>query len=144
MALLLRLAFLESEGRMNWFPHVGLRRVHIIAERLPMMHRHGWEGPKLDKAGLCFAWFVFERGHKPLRTVPLRWVSWKAASRVYPSTEADITAGGKASQRGLFERCMTSRMTAFTDPVSRAQRHRRESSRASAQLGSSLQARSTR
>ena len=102
VALLLRLAFLESEGRMNWFPHVGLRRVHVVAERLPMMHRHNWDGPKLDKAGLCFAWFIFEGGKKPLRTVPLRWVSWKAASRLYPSTEADIPPEAKERQRGLF------------------------------------------
>ena len=35
VALLCRLAFLESEGRMKWWREVGLRRVHLIAERLP-------------------------------------------------------------------------------------------------------------
>lgn len=72
VALLLRLAFLESEGRMRWFPNVGLRRVHIISERLPMMHRHGWLGPKLDKAALCFGWFIFERDKRPAQQVPCR------------------------------------------------------------------------
>src|SRR5690606_22531292 len=102
VALLLRLAFLESEGRMKWFPTVGLRRVHIIAERLPMMHRHGWEGPKLDKAGLCFAWFIFESGKRPQRHVPVRWVSWKESARRYPQTDADTPPAAK-DQLGLFE-----------------------------------------
>ena len=89
-ALLCRLAFLESETRMNWFPHVGLRRVHVIGERLPMMHRHGYEGPKLSSAGMCFAWFIFEPRKKPTRRVPVSWVSWKKACRAYPQTDADI------------------------------------------------------
>lgn len=89
-ALLCRLAFLESEGRMNWFPRVGLRRVHVIGERLPMMHRHGYEGPKLSSAGMCFAWFVFEPGKRPVKQVPVRWVSWKSSCRRYPETDADV------------------------------------------------------
>lgn len=102
VALLLRLAFLESEGRMNWFPHVGLQRVHIIAERLPMMHRHNWDGPKLDKAGLCFAWFIFEREKRIRKTVPLRWVSWKDSAKRYPQHDSDTPPVAK-DQLGLFE-----------------------------------------
>lgn len=97
VAMLARLAFLESEGRFNWWPRVGLRRVHIIAERLPMMHRHGYDGPKLSNAGMCFAWFIFEPGKRTLKHVPVRWVSWKQACRRYPQTEADVppTAEGR-------------------------------------------------
>lgn len=102
VALLLRLAFLESEGRMKWFPHVGLRRVHVIGERLPMMHRHGYEGPKLSNAGMCFAWFIFESGKRPARQVPCRWVSWKESARKYPQTDADTPPVAK-DQLGLFE-----------------------------------------
>lgn len=102
VALLLRLAFLESEGRMNWFPHVGLQRVHVIGERLPMMHRHGYEGPKLSNAGMCFAWFIFEPQKRPLRRVPLRWVSWKESAKAYPQTDADTPPAAK-DQLGLFE-----------------------------------------
>jgi hypothetical protein len=102
VALLLRLAFLESEGRMKWWPTVGLQRIHVISERLPMMHRHGYEGPKLATAGLCFAWFIFQRDKRPRRSVPLRWWSWKDASKRYPSTDADIPPAAK-EQRGLFE-----------------------------------------
>lgn len=102
VALLLRLAFLESEGRMNWFPQVGLRRVHVIGERLPMMHRHGYEGPKLSNAGMCFAWFIFEPEKRPSRSVPIRWVSWKAACRKFPQTDADEPPVAK-DQLGLFD-----------------------------------------
>lgn len=101
VALLLRLAFLESEGRMNWFPHVGLRRVHVIGERLPMMHRHGYEGPKLSNAGMCFAWYIFERDKRPARQVPIRWVSWKESAKRYPQTDADTPPAAR-DQLGLF------------------------------------------
>lgn len=89
VALLCRLAFLESESRMHWFPRMGLRRVHVIGERLPMMHRHGYEGPKLSNAGMCFAWFVFESQARRSLQVPVRWVSWKAAVRKDPQRPED-------------------------------------------------------
>lgn len=103
VALLCRLAFLESEGRMKWWQQVGLRRVHLIAERLPMMHRHNYTGPKLSNAGMCFAWFIFEPGKKPIKQVPVRWVSWKEACRKFPQTDADVPPAAKQHQRGLFE-----------------------------------------
>lgn len=89
VALLCRLAFLESEGRMNWFPRVGLRRVHVIGERLPMMHRHGYEGPKLSNAGMCFAWFIFTHGARQSLQVPVRWISWKKSARKFPQMPED-------------------------------------------------------
>jgi len=103
VALLCRLAFLESEGRMKWWKQVGLRRVHLISERLPMMHRHNYEGPKLSNAGMCFCWFIFESGKRPANQVPVRWISWKEASRKFPQTDADIPPAAKKHQRGLFE-----------------------------------------
>jgi hypothetical protein len=103
VALLCRLAFLESEGRMKWWKQVGLRRVHLIAERLPMMHRHGYTGPKLSNAGMCFAWFIFEPGKRPASQVPVRWVSWKEACKKFPQTDADVPPAARQGQRGLFE-----------------------------------------
>lgn len=103
VALLCRLAFLESEGRMKWWRQVGLRRVHLIAERLPMMHRHLYTGPKLSNAGMCFAWFVFEPHKRPASQVPVRWVSWKEACRKFPQTDADTPPEARKHQRGLFE-----------------------------------------
>ena len=106
VALLCRLAFLESEGRMKWWREVGLRRVHLIAERLPFMHRHGYEGPKLSNAGMCFAWFLFERGKRPLNQIPVRWVSWKEACKKYPQADVDVppTTEGRLPLFGSFAR----------------------------------------
>jgi hypothetical protein len=57
-----RLAFLESEARSDLIDDGPLARVHIFKKRLPMMHRAGWDGPRATSS-VCFAWFVFERGH---------------------------------------------------------------------------------
>lgn len=62
VAMLLRLSFLESEGRGAILEHRGLARVHVFRGRLPMMHRHGWDGPKASSA-VPYAWFVWQRGH---------------------------------------------------------------------------------
>ena len=39
-----------------------LARVRVFAERLPMMHRHDWTGPKASSA-INHGWFVFDRQH---------------------------------------------------------------------------------
>jgi hypothetical protein len=69
--LLLRLAFLEAgndktdAGRARLFSLDGghLARVHVFRNRLPMMHRDGWEGNKVSNP-TPYAWFVFEHAHK--------------------------------------------------------------------------------
>lgn len=101
VAILCRLSFLESEGRFGWFQRVGLRRIHVIAERLPMMHRHGYNGPKATNSGICFAWMIFERRERTSHSVPLRWVSWKKACRKYPEQDGDKPPEAK-EQLGLF------------------------------------------
>ena len=58
--MLLRLAFLESERRTPILESGRLARIHVFRERLPMMHRHGWTGPRASSS-ICFAWFVFDR-----------------------------------------------------------------------------------
>jgi hypothetical protein len=60
--VLARLALLESRRRTAILAHRGLARVHVFRERLPMMHRHGWTGPRASSA-VSFAWFVWRRGH---------------------------------------------------------------------------------
>jgi hypothetical protein len=62
VAMLLRLAFLESERRRDILENRGLARVHVFRNRLPMMHRDGWQGPKASSA-TPFAWFVWDRAH---------------------------------------------------------------------------------
>lgn len=63
VVMLLRLAFLESERRTPILDHGKLARVLVFKNRLPMMHRDGWAGPKAGSA-VPFAWFVWERDYK--------------------------------------------------------------------------------
>ncbi len=69
VAVLLRLSFLEAGNQKTelgrarlWCLDSGwLARVLVFKNRLPMMHREGWEGPRATNT-VPFAWFVFERG----------------------------------------------------------------------------------
>lgn len=73
--ILARLAFIEGAKRV---PIMGkCSRVHAFINRLPMMHRDGWEGPKSSSA-TAFAWFVFDRGHNA-GVAELHWIRWEAA-----------------------------------------------------------------
>lgn len=74
--MLLRLAFLESTKRTPILDSGHLARVHVFRNRLPMMHRDGWEGPKVSNP-TAFAWFVWDRNHKG--PTELRRLSWEAA-----------------------------------------------------------------
>jgi hypothetical protein len=60
--MLLRLAFYESERRSPLLDGGHLARVHVFKNRLPLMHRDNWTGPRASST-ICFAWFVFDRGH---------------------------------------------------------------------------------
>lgn len=70
--VLLRLAFLEggdeagsresSRRRARLLDGGMLARVLIFRNRLPMMHRDGYAGPKTTSA-TAYAWFVFNRNH---------------------------------------------------------------------------------
>jgi hypothetical protein len=60
--MLLRLAFLESARRTPILESGRLARVHVFRDRLPMMHRHGWNGPRASSS-TAYAWFVFDQQH---------------------------------------------------------------------------------
>lgn len=74
VAMLLRLAFLESEKRRDVLDKSCLARVHVFRKRLPMMHREGWEGRKAN-SGMAFAWFIWDKTHSG--PVELRRLSWE-------------------------------------------------------------------
>jgi hypothetical protein len=61
--MLLRLAFLEARRRTQILDGGHLARVHVFKDRLPMMHRDGWDGPRNDSA-VAFAWFAWNREHR--------------------------------------------------------------------------------
>jgi hypothetical protein len=66
--LLLRLAFLESTRRTEILEKRGLARVHVFRNRLPMMHRDGWNCPRASSA-VAFGWFVWDRSHRGPTTI---------------------------------------------------------------------------
>jgi hypothetical protein len=74
--MLLRLAFLESDRRTHILEGRGLARVHVFRKRLPMMHRHEWNGPKAS-SGMAFAWFVWDQAHTG--PTELHRISWEGA-----------------------------------------------------------------
>ncbi len=76
VAMLLRLGFLESEKRRSILEGGKLSRVLVFRNRLPMMHREGWTGPKASSA-TPFAWFIWDRSHKG--PTELHRISWEAA-----------------------------------------------------------------
>jgi hypothetical protein len=53
--------------------HRGLARVHVFRNRLPMMHRAGWTGPRASSA-IPFGWFVWDRDHRGPTTIDR--ISW--------------------------------------------------------------------
>jgi hypothetical protein len=73
VAMLLRLAFLESERRSKILDDGHLARIHVFRKRLPMMHRDGWAGNKSTSA-MAFAWFVWDKFHKG--PTELHRISW--------------------------------------------------------------------
>lgn len=79
VAMLLRLAFLESTKRTPILDSGHLARVHVFRNRLPMMHRAGQgivEADKQSSSALAFAWFVWDRNHTG--PTELRRISWEA------------------------------------------------------------------
>lgn len=74
VALLLRTNFLESTRRLPFFRQHPPSRIWISSRRLPMMHRHGWDGP-IAGSNTCFAWFIWQASAKHSGRV--RWFDWK-------------------------------------------------------------------
>jgi len=73
VCMLLRLAFLESERRSGILDGGQLAQVYVFRNRLPMMHRDGWCGPRASSA-IPFAWFIWDRNHAGPTT--LTRISW--------------------------------------------------------------------
>jgi tRNA G10 N-methylase Trm11 len=73
--MLLRLSMLEGQRvRFPCFNDNTLRHVYVFKQRLPFMHRDGWEGKKIRSSGMAFAWFWWDRtwsGHAGLTRISL-------------------------------------------------------------------------
>jgi len=53
---------------------VGIASWAISSRRLPMMHRHGWQGPRAP-SNTCHAWFVWEE--RSTQKSVIHWFDWK-------------------------------------------------------------------
>lgn len=76
VVMLLRLQFLEGSRRSPIIDGGHLARVNVFRNRLPMMHRDGWEGPRAPST-TAYAWFVWDRAHTGPTT--LNRISWVKA-----------------------------------------------------------------
>ena len=71
--MLMRLAFLEGIGRSDILDGGHLARVLAFRNRLPLMHRDGWDGPKSTNT-IAFAWFIWDKSHTG--PTELHRISW--------------------------------------------------------------------
>jgi hypothetical protein len=91
LALLLRTNFLESTKRLPFFRRHPPARIWISSRRLPMMHRHGWQGPRAP-SNTCFAWFIWD--DKAQQKQQIDWFDWRDHSRTPETLDlfADLDA----------------------------------------------------
>jgi hypothetical protein len=68
LVMLARLALLESQRRSQLIEESGLRRILVFRNRLPMMHRYNWTGPR-NSSSTAYAWFCWERGYNDMPTI---------------------------------------------------------------------------
>jgi len=74
---LLPAAFLQGNGRSDIIDQY-LDHVWYGIERLPFMHRDGWEGPKNNSSMIPFAWFCFDYlPHHASRGFTVKRISWR-------------------------------------------------------------------
>ena len=92
VVMLLRLAFLDggtgtrraSLARQAVLDGGQLARVHQFRERLPMMHRAGWDGP-IATSSTAFAWFVWDRSWRgPTHMHRISWKPFADAAQALP------------------------------------------------------------
>lgn len=75
--VLLRLMAIEGAGRSDIIDH-HLVRVWAGIERLPAMHRDGWEGNRVESSPTPYAWFVFGPArHSDAHGFLVRRMSWR-------------------------------------------------------------------
>jgi hypothetical protein len=75
-AWLLRLNFLESVSRRGLWRESPPARIWVSSRRLPMMHRHGWDGPR-STSNVSYAWFVWDGPSNNNRRAEVDFFDWR-------------------------------------------------------------------
>lgn len=98
--MLLPISFQEGQRprRCRLLEDRGLARIHVFKERLPMMHRDGWEGPR-STSQRGFGWYVWVSGYRGMPQ--LDRISWKDPT---PSTPIIIVPSESAPKIRLRPR----------------------------------------
>jgi len=102
--MLLRLGFMEGGNRRG--KNAALRRlaldggklarVHVFANRLPMMHRANWTG-KRASSGISFAWYCWDRDHNGPTTIDRIW--WQPPAQQMPAEDDRFRMMGPDERR---------------------------------------------
>jgi len=74
---LMPLSYLSGANRHDILRHCKI--VYAFIERLPMMHREGWDGPRNESSAIPFAWFVFDVDHRS-DIIPVKRISCRDSS----------------------------------------------------------------
>lgn len=103
--LLLRLNFMEGGQRdpvrdRILSPGGGLRRVYVFRERLPMMHREGWDGPEAGSK-VTHAWFCWRQKYRGKAQISR--ISWKNPRPPLPPPGPKAPKGRDPNTIDMFE-----------------------------------------
>jgi hypothetical protein len=102
--MLVRLAFLESEGRSDILDGGRLARIYPFIQRLPMMHRAGWTGPR-NKSAMGFAWCVWDRAHRGAPKVErIGFTKCKVCGEPFVARPDAVTCSSACRQRAFRRR----------------------------------------
>jgi hypothetical protein len=71
------------------FARLALSRIVKIADRLPMIHREGYDGPRQASNGQCYGWFIFEPQRPRRAFTPVYSRLWKRDVQRWPALPAD-------------------------------------------------------
>jgi hypothetical protein len=96
--VLLRLMALEGAKRSDIMAHC--RHVYIGIERLPMMHREGWTGPRLESAAMPFAWFFFHPTKRSGDIFTVSRISWREEAADEPIVRTGVDSRSLAEEAG--------------------------------------------
>jgi hypothetical protein len=102
--MLLRIAFIEAESRRDILDGGKFAAYYPFRNRVPMMHRLNWEGPKGSPA-IGFAWYVWDRNHRgPTRTKRLGFSNCKICKEPFVAREGAITCSDACRQKQYRKR----------------------------------------
>lgn len=97
--VLQRLAAIEGVNRSDLVDR-NLRIVYAGMERLPMMHRHDWQGARIANTTAPFGWFVFQREPRHTKRFEVERISWRVPVPLSLRQHADLARATRRDSHG--------------------------------------------